>query len=175
MSCQILGEPFQQFFSITGAFFSGLFKFDDTVPNLPVGRGHQGVDGTGAGTAGRIEQFADAADKANVSLIIGAYDRITANYRLGTLGVRVQLVVLSRVSFPSLTSRPLRVASHCPITIPRATRVGMFCCTTLQGLFHPALLLSACYCAECANYFAARLPAARATLAAGWRETNKST
>src|SRR5439155_4006343 len=52
----------QQFLSVTGACRAFLLKLYNPSPDLPVGRGHECIDGPRRGAAGCLEQLGDAAD-----------------------------------------------------------------------------------------------------------------
>jgi len=56
--------------AVTGTTFARLLELDDVPPDLPVGRGHDDVDGAGGGTAGFFEQRDDCAQERGIGVAL---------------------------------------------------------------------------------------------------------
>jgi ribonuclease J len=65
---QILGELVNQLVTVSSTLLSALFQKDNTPPNLPIGRRHDGIDVSSGGGPGRFEQLDDS--RADIFVVL---------------------------------------------------------------------------------------------------------
>jgi hypothetical protein len=63
---EIVGQPLDEFLSITGPFFAALYEFNEPPSQLPVGHRHGRIDRARRGSARIFQQAAQIRDQSLV-------------------------------------------------------------------------------------------------------------
>src|SRR5512145_967439 len=66
---QVLSQPLQQFRPVLRPLFPALLVLHDPPADLPVRRGHDGIDRTSRGATGGLEEAAEVVDEAVVAAL----------------------------------------------------------------------------------------------------------